>query len=107
MVRRLFPSPHVAVDTNVDQAVAGLRRQQEMVYPQSPVLLPGAGLIVPKGVLAGRVADGAQRVREPQTQQRLKAFAGGRPEQRVVDPGRRIVDVAGGWNDVEVSGEHQ
>ena len=77
MVRRFFPGAHIAVDADIDQAVAGLRRQQQMVDPQSLVFLPGAGLIIPECVLAGRVGDGAQRVGQAEAEQRLEAFAGG------------------------------
>ncbi len=84
---------HIAVDADIDQPVAGLRRQQQMIDAQAVVFLPGAGLIIPEGVLAGRVGDGAQRVRQPEAEQRLEAFAGRGAEQGVVDPGRRIMDV--------------
>src|SRR2546425_12770909 len=55
VVRRLLPGAHVTVHADIGQAVAGLRRQQEVVDPDTPVLLPGAGLVVPERVLAGRV----------------------------------------------------
>ena len=53
MVGWLLPGPDVAVDADIDQPVAGLRRQQEMVDPKAPILLPGAGLVVPEGVVPG------------------------------------------------------
>ena len=55
------------------QPVAGLRRQQQVVDPDAPVLLPGAGLIVPEGVLAGLVRDGPQRVGQAEAEQGLEA----------------------------------
>src|SRR5688572_4331720 len=57
VVRRLLPGAHVAVHADMGQAVAGLRRQQQVVDPDTPVLLPGAGLVVPERVLARRVRD--------------------------------------------------
>src|SRR5216684_9382784 len=78
-----------------------------MIDPQSPVLLPGAGLVIPERVLAGRIVDRAQRVGEAKAQQRLKTFAGGWAKQRVLGPGRRIMDVLGPWDDVEVASQHQ
>src|SRR5882724_10341477 len=89
VVRRLFPAAYIAVDSDIDQPVAGLRREQEVIDAQAMVFLPGARLIVPECVLSGGVGDGTQRVREPKAEQRLKAFAGGGTEQGVVDPGRR------------------
>src|SRR5450759_1486469 len=82
VIRRLFPGAHIAVDTDIDQAVAGLRRQQQMIDPQTVVLLPGAGLIIPECVLAWRVGDGAQRIRQPEAEQELKALAGSGAEER-------------------------
>ena len=76
VVRRLLPGPHIAVDPDIDQPVAGLRRQQQVVDADAVVLLPGAGLIVPEGVLAGRIGDRAQRVGQPEAEQRLKALRG-------------------------------
>ena len=36
VVGRLFPGAHIAVDPDIDQPVAGLRRQQQMVDAQAP-----------------------------------------------------------------------
>ena len=107
MVRRFFPGAHVAVDADIDQPVAGLRRHQEVVDPKAPVLLPGPGLVVPEGVLPGLVGHRSQRVGQPEAQQGLKGLAGGRAEQGVIDPGRGVVDVPGVRNDVEVACEDQ
>ena len=52
VIGRLLPGAHIAVDADIDQPVAGLRRHQQMIDAQAPVLLPGAGLIIPEGVLA-------------------------------------------------------
>ena len=57
--------------------------------------------------MAGRVGDRAQRVGQPEAEQRLEALAGLRAEQRVVDPGGGIMDVRRRRNDVEVAGQHQ
>src|SRR5258708_4107649 len=69
MARGLFPAAHITVDPDIDQPVAGLRRHQQMIDAQAVVFLPGAGLIIPKCILAGCVGDGAQRVREPEAEQ--------------------------------------
>src|SRR6266446_1358360 len=81
VVRRFFPGAHITIDSHIDQPVAGLRRQQEMIDAQAMVFLPGARLIIPECVLPGGVGDGTQRVREPKAKQRLKAFTGGGAEQ--------------------------
>jgi len=43
------------VDAARRQPVSRLGRQQQVVDPDAPVLLPGAGLIVPEGVEPCRV----------------------------------------------------
>src|SRR6516165_4378903 len=78
-----------------------------MIDAQAPVLLPGAGLIIPERVLAGRIVDGPQCVGEPEAEQRLKALAGRRAEQSVIDPALGIIDIPGRRNDVEVAGQNQ
>src|SRR6266481_3840568 len=80
VVRRFFPGAHIAVDADIDQPVAGLRRQQQMVDPQAPVLLPGPGLVVPEGVLAGLVGHRSQGIGQPEAQERLEGLSGGRAE---------------------------
>ena len=65
----------LSMPTSISRS-AGLRRQQQMVDPDAPVLLPGAGLIIPEGVLARRVGDRAQRVGQAEAEQRLEALAG-------------------------------
>src|SRR4051794_19977956 len=59
VVRRLLPGPHMAVDPDPGEPVAGLRREQQMVDAQSPVFLPCAGLIIPERVLARSIVDGS------------------------------------------------
>src|SRR5688500_13454496 len=50
MVGRLLPAADMAIDPHPAAPLAGLRRQQQLIDPQSVVLLPGAGLIIPEGV---------------------------------------------------------
>ena len=71
------------------------------------VLLPGARLIIPKGVLACSVGDRAQSVGQPEPEQRLEARTRFGPEERIVGPCRRIVDVLRRWNHIEIAGENQ
>ena len=54
------------VDAGGGEPVGGLRREQHVVDADAPVLLPGAGLIIPERVEAGVVADGADRVGQPE-----------------------------------------
>ena len=67
----------------------------------------GAGLIIPERVLSRFVGDRAQRVAQSKPEQGLETVAGLRPEQRVIDPSRRVVDVGGSRNDIEIAGQHE
>jgi hypothetical protein len=107
MIRRLLPGPHIAVDADIGQPVAGLRRQQQMVDPDAPVLLPGPGLVIPERVLARRVGHGAQRIGQSQAEQRLERLAGLREKQRVPRPCGGVIDVRCCRNDVEVAGQNE
>src|SRR5437588_241510 len=49
VVGRLLPGAHVLVDAGGDEAVGRLRRQQQVIDPDTVVLLPGARLIIPEG----------------------------------------------------------
>ena len=55
----LLPAPHMLVDADAGEAIAGLRRQQQMIDSDALVLLIGPGLIIPESVLTGFVGDSA------------------------------------------------
>src|SRR5579871_265381 len=78
-----------------------------MIDAQAPVLLPGAGLVVPERVLPRRVGDRAQGVSQAEAEQGLEALAGGGSKQGIIDPGWRVIDVLSGRDDVEVTCEDQ
>src|SRR5258705_3217596 len=53
MVRWLLLAARALVDAAIGEPVDGLRRQGQVVDAQTVVLLPGAGLVMPEGVVAG------------------------------------------------------
>ena len=79
-----------------------------MVDAQAVVLLPGAGLIIPERVLAGRVGDGAQRVRQPEAEQRTGSFSrvAGRNSASLTQAAG-LWTSRGGRDDVEIARQHQ
>ena len=107
VVGRLLPAAHIAIDADIDEPVAGLRRKQQVVNPQAPILLPAAGLIVPEGVLAGRVGNRPNCVGQAKPEQRLKRLASSRTEQRIVDPGRWVVNILGRGDDIEIARQNE
>src|SRR5947208_1095292 len=48
MVGGLFPGADMTIDPRADQPIGSLRRKQEMVDPDTVILLPRAGLIIPE-----------------------------------------------------------
>ena len=95
------------VDACAGQPVGGLRRQQQVVDADAPVLLPGARLVVPERVEPLVVADRADGVGQAQAGQRAELGPGLRQEQRVLGPDRRIVHVVGGRDDVVVARQNE
>ena len=71
------------------------------------VLLEGAGLIVPERVTMRLVVAGAEGIGQPEIEERLEMGAGLGPEQGVVHPRIRIVDVLRRRDHVEVAGDDQ
>src|SRR5579871_3058947 len=53
VIGRLVEGPGALVDGRRGEPVGGERRQEHVVDADAVVLLPGAGLIVPEGVVAG------------------------------------------------------
>jgi len=94
----------VLVDARGDEAVGGLRRQQQVVDADAPILLPRARLIIPEGVEPAVIAHRANGVGQAQIGEGAKLLPGLRQEQRVGRPGRRIVNIVGGGDDVVVAG---
>ena len=90
------------------EPVGGLRRQQQVVDADAPVLLPGAGLIIPEGVEPGarRWRRGSRRSGRDWSSARNFSRVCGR-NSASFDPGGRIVDVGGGRDDVVVAGQDQ
>ena len=103
VVGRLFPGPDMPVDAGGHKGVGCLRGEQDMVDPDPPILLPGAGLIVPEGIEPGRIGRCTQRVYEAEIGDGTVLFPGLRAEQSILDPSGRIVDVSGGRDDVVVT----
>ena len=89
------------------EAVGGLRRQQQVVDADAVVLLPGAGLVVPERVGAGRIGGGAHGFRETEIDQTPEGLPRLRLEQRVAQPVLRVLGVDRLRNDVEVAGQNQ
>jgi hypothetical protein len=78
-----------------------------MVDADAVVLLPSAGLIIPKAVEAARVRGRAQRVDQAERYELAEFEAGRWQKQRVVDPILGTRGVARVRNDIEVPGQHQ
>ncbi len=64
-VGRFLPAADMLVDAAGDKLVGRFRRQQQVVDADAVVLLPGAGLIVPEGVLPLPHVAGAEGVGQP------------------------------------------
>ena len=43
----------LGIDAAIGQQIGALRRQQEMIDADAVIAVPGAGLIIPEGIMAG------------------------------------------------------
>jgi len=69
VIGRLFPAADMLVDAGGGQRVGGRRRQQQMVDADAPVLLPGAGLVVPERVEPRPIGGGADGLGEAEVEE--------------------------------------
>jgi len=95
------------VDADAGQQVGGLRREQGVVDADAVVPLPGAGLIVPEGIGAGRAVGLQEGVGQAQVLQRPERLTGLRAEEGIALAGRGEFSVARLGNDVEDNGLKQ
>src|SRR5579871_4173016 len=107
MVGGLVPAAHMLVDLRLDEAIGGLWRQQQMIDADAVVLLPGASLIIPKGVEASRIAAGADRVGQAEAQKRAEFGAGARQVERIAFPDRGITRIKRRGDHVVVTRQKQ
>src|SRR5690606_24286810 len=71
------------------------------------VLLPGAGLIIPEGVMPRRVLTGAESVRHAEIDETAEGAPGLRLEQGVIHPRLRAPGILRLGNDIEIAGEDE
>ena len=69
MIGGLIAAAHFLVDRHRLQFIGSLGGQKQMVDADAVVLLPGARLIIPKGVEAGSVRGRAQGVDQTEREQ--------------------------------------
>ena len=86
MVGGFLARAGLGVDAAGLEAVGGLRGEEDVVDADAPVLLVGAGLIVPEGVEAGALVDGAQGVGEAEVGDAAEGGAGVGQEEGVAGP---------------------
>src|SRR5215831_210818 len=68
----LVPAADMAVDARIDQAVGGLRRQQQMIDADAVILCPCAGLVIPKAVEVWIIAHSAYRIGQSEVDERTE-----------------------------------
>jgi Family of unknown function (DUF5681) len=106
VIARVFPGPRLAVHAGGDQAPAKGRAQQQVIDAQSGVAGKGVSEIFPEGVDPLPRVERPQRVGPALLDQAAIGIAHLRPEQRVIDPALRRIDVEIGRHHVEVAGEN-
>src|SRR5262249_53122849 len=93
MVRRLVKRSRAFVDRPRDKPVGRPRRQKHVIDTNAIVLLPGTGLVVPIGIVAGVAMAGAESVGQPEIYDATECLARFRLIERVVHPIGRVLCV--------------
>jgi hypothetical protein len=75
VVRRFRLAAFVTFDTDGGQAVGGLRREQQVIDTQAEVTRPGAGLVVPIGILPPGGMKRADGIGQAKIEQRAEGRA--------------------------------
>ena len=106
MIAGMLPAPRRAIDPSPDQPIGNRPAQQQMIDAQPGIADKRVPEIFPEGIDALMRMQRAQSIGPPLPGEPAKGFAHFRPEQRVVDPTLRRVDVEIGRHDVVIAGEH-
>src|SRR5215472_14814233 len=106
VVARLFPAAHVAIDARLLEPGAKLRIQKQMIDAQPGIALIGVAKVVPERIDLRLRVQRTNRIRPALPQQLRVRLANLDPEERIVHPALRLVDIALGGDDVVIAGEH-
>ena len=106
VIARVFPGPHIAVDAGSAQAAGKGWAQQQVIDAQSGVAGKGVPEIFPECVDPLIRVEDPQRVGPALCDQALIGVAHLGPEQRVIDPALRRIDIEIGRHHVEIAGQN-
>jgi hypothetical protein len=106
MIARVLPASYLSIHAGGDGPPGGCGAEQQMVNVQVRVTGPGVPEVVLEGVDALAGVTSAHSVGPAWGHQIMECRADLRPEQRIVGPALRLVDVELGRHDVVVTREN-
>jgi hypothetical protein len=106
VIARPFAGPHIAVDAGGNQVTGEGRAQQQMIDAQPGVAGKGVPKIFPERIDPLIRVEHPQRIGAALRDKALIDVAHLRPEQGVIEPALRRVDVEIGRDQIEVAGQN-
>jgi hypothetical protein len=106
MIAGLVPSANLAVDIRVTKLILEARRKKKVIEPETSISTPGIPEIIPEGVDPFSRMARADSISPPLVEEALISPADLGPEQGVIDPSLRFVDVELSGHDVEIPDQH-
>src|ERR1700732_4327894 len=106
MPPRLVPPPPPPVPPRRDQPINNRWAEEQMVDTEACVPGPRVSEVVPKGVDALAWMKRPHRISPALREQAMERLPDLRPEQRIIDPALRLMNVEFGGHHIEIVGEH-
>src|SRR6516225_5132750 len=104
MIARLLPTADLPVHLRRSETVDNRRAKQQVVDPKTRVPRPCIPEIVPEGVDALTRMKRPHRISPTLRQQTAERVADLGPEQRIIDPALRFINIEFGGHHVEIAG---
>src|SRR5215471_10972703 len=106
MIARLLPTADLPVHLRRSETVTNRRAKQQVIDPKTRVPRPCIPEIVPEGVDALTRMKRPHRISPALRQQTVERVADLGPEQRIIDPALRLINIEFGGHHVEIADEH-
>ncbi len=106
MIARLLPAADLAIDARAHEALGDRWAEKQMIDAQSGIALPGISEVIPKGVDALVRMQLAHRIGPAPSDEASVGVAHLGPEERIIKPALRLIDVKIGRHHIVVAGEN-
>ena len=106
MIAGLLPTAHLPVHVRRDQTINDGRAEEQVVDTKARVAGPCVSEVVPESVDALTWMRRPHRISPALREQTMESLTDLGPEQGIVNPALRLIDVEFGGHHIEIAGEH-